>query len=191
VTKLATSNATKESDSFLYDSSGFSKSDLSSFLKSNLLIDLSDMKNGKVIVHSKKNDDNLAFLYTNKRVHDRATSALSDSEPPIDRAQQLQHQLTLQPPPQQAPPQSQLLILPKLYDAESVSVSTDSSNGLTRGDNLNGSWRDRFYQFYNYLEVNNSDSYRKSYKVTFDRVDQSPTLPNLNLAKPRRSNRKF
>jgi hypothetical protein len=183
-------NLKEESDSFLNDSSTFSKPDLVSFLKSNLLIELSEIKNGKVIVHSKKNDVNLAFLFTNKRI--RATSAaLSDSEQPTQHLHHQQQYHTLQPAPQQAPPPSQLLILPRIFDNESVSVSTSSSNNtLARMDNQNGSWRDRFYQFYNALEVNNSDSYRKSYKVTFDRPDQSPPLPNLSMSKQRRSNRK-
>jgi hypothetical protein len=156
------------------------------------------MKNCKVIVHSKKNDENLTYLYRNKRVSEWAgeIDKISDSE----RYQPL---LTLQPlpayhprsavsvsPVQQQPPRS--LHLPRLVDNESMSSDNTSSsnNSLPARLAANETWRDRFNQFYNHLEVTSSDSYRKSYKVTFNAPSTSPTLPSLNNSKNRRTNRK-
>ena len=176
-----TYNNNHEINSFLYDSSYvFAKSDLCKFLKANLHIDLSDIENQKVISHSKKNDENLSYLYLNKRVRDRITSGASIP----DEASRINH-----PHQQQTVP----LVL-KQIDYESLITTTSLHSTISNNSNSiaklqkgsikleNSSWRDRFCQFYNFLEANNSDSYRKSTKLSFTQ-EESTNLPQINAGK--------
>lgn len=59
---------------------------------------------------------------------------------------------------------------------ETKSAGTAETRSYLRGDST---WRDRFYTFYNYLEVSNSDSYRKGIKITFQPSQDSINLPQI------------
>lgn len=131
------------------------KANFESLLKKHLLISLSEMRNYKNIIHSKKVDKNLLLLFINKPV--KKTNSIKSSLGKSIEVSRRDVSMSLQ----------SVNLMPNVNKVEDSTFV-----------NSKGSWREKFNQFYDSLEISHSESFRKSVKITFEKLNENQNNQN-------------
>jgi hypothetical protein len=169
------------------------KINIETFLKTHLLINLSELKNGKLITHSKKIDTNLLYLFTNKQTHSRynleffdntnASSSSNKNSNPITNKVKTAENSNKNFKNCSFKDFNETIEFYNLTNRQTNdSVTTMNAKGIATVSRAsidfrelqeiaaksNFSWRDSIGEIYENLSDNACDSYRKGIKITYD-----------------------
>lgn len=177
------------------------KINLEAILKTHLLISLGEMKNSKLISHSKKIDSNLLYLFTNKQTHSRYNLEFFDNSNPSSINKDLNHNPTKTKVTENSNKNFkicsfkdfnetiELFNLTNRQTNESVTTMNAKGFGTESKASIdfrelqdmaaksNFSWRDSIGEIYENLSDNACDSYRKGIKITYEQ--QKEEMPQF------------
>lgn len=187
-----------------------SKANIENLLKAHLLISLNEMKNSKLIVHSKKIDNNLLFLFTNKQTHSRYNLEFFDSNP-IKTKTKTTNTITAEQNNNNNNTKSFKNCSFKDFNETievfnlSHNINSNRNESVTSMNNVkevatiskasidlrdlqdyaaktNFSWRENLGEIYENLSDTACDSYRKSYRITYDQAkeERPPLLASIS-----------